>query len=125
MLLGIFAALALGLAAIGIYGVISYTVAQRTQEIGVRMALGATSGKVQGLVLKEGVSMALIGIAIGVGGALIATRLLAGILYGVSATDPVTFVGLAGFLTGIAILASYLPARKASTIEPTVALRAE
>ena len=76
-------------------------------------------------MLKEGVSMALIEIAIGVGGALIATRLLAGILYGVSATDPVTFVGLVGFLTGIAILASYLPPRKASTIEPTVALRSE
>ena len=125
ILLGIFATLALGLAAIGVYGVISYTVAQRTQEIGVRMALGAGSGRVLRLVLKQGVSMALIGIAIGVGGALIATRLLTGILYGVSATDPVTFVGVAVFFTGVAILASYLPARKASTIEPMVALRSE
>ena len=116
---------ALGLAAIGVYGVISYTVAQRTQEIGVRMALGAGSARVLRLVLKQGVSMALIGIAIGVGGALIATRLLTGILYGVSATDPVTFVGVAVFFTGVAILASYLPARKASTIEPIVALRSE
>ena len=125
LLLGIFATLALGLAAIGIYGVISYTVAQRTQEIGVRMALGAGSDKVQRLVLKQAVSMALIGIAIGVAGALIATRFLAGILYGVSTTDPLTFVGVAVFLTGVAILASYLPARKASRIEPTIALRSE
>lgn len=113
ILLGIFATLALGLAAIGVYGVISYTVAQRTQEIGVRMALGAGSARVLRLVLKQGVSMALIGIAIGVGGALIATRLLTGILYGVSATDPVTFVGVAVFFTGVAILArTYPPGRR-------------
>ena len=125
ILLGIFASLALGLAAIGVYGVISYSVAQRTHEIGVRMALGAGIGKVQRLVLKQGLSIALTGIAIGVAGALATTRLLSGILYGVSATDPVTFVGVAMFLTGVAILASYLPARRASTIAPTVALRSQ
>ena len=125
ILLGIFASLALGLAAIGVYGVISYSVAQRTHEIGVRMALGAGSGQVQRLVLRQGLSIALIGIAIGVAGALIATRLLTGILYGVSATDPVTFGGVAVFLAAVALAASYFPARKASTIEPIVALRAE
>ena len=94
-------------------------------ELGVRIALGAGSGKVQRLVLRQGLSIALMGVAIGVGGALIATRFLARMLYGVSATDPVTFVGVAVLLTGVAVLASYLPARKASAIEPTVALRSE
>ena len=125
ILLGIFAAIALSLAAIGIYGVISYTVARRTQEIGVRMALGAGGNHVRLLILKQGMWVASIGIALGVGGAFAATRFLRGILFDVSPTDPATFTGVVMVLAIVALLASYIPARRASRIDPLDAVRYE
>jgi putative ABC transport system permease protein len=124
-LVGAFAAIALALAAVGIYGVISYTVAQRSREIGLRMALGANSGEVFRLAVKQALALTLVGVAIGLAGALALTRVMQGLLFGVSPTDPVTF-GLIPFLiTGVALAASYLPARRAASVDPLVALRAE
>ena len=125
VLLGTFAALALVLAAVGIYGVISYLVNQRTQEIGIRIALGATRERVLGMVVGQGIGMALAGAALGVAGALALTRGMSSLLYGVSATDPATFAGVAAVLVLVAVLASYLPARRAARIEPQLALRGE
>jgi putative ABC transport system permease protein len=125
VLLGTFAALALVLAAIGIYGVISYLVNQRTQEIGIRIALGATRERVLGMVVGQGIGMALAGAALGVAGALALTRGMSSLLYGVSATDPATFAGVAAVLVLVAVMASYLPARRAARIEPQLALRGE
>lgn len=125
VLLGTFAALALVLAAVGIYGVISYLVTQRTQEIGIRIALGATRERVLGMVVGQGIGMALAGAALGVAGALALTRGMSSLLYGVSATDPATFAGVAAVLVLVAVLASYLPARRAARIEPQLALRGE
>jgi len=123
--LGTFAGLALLLAAVGIYGVISYAVAQRTRELGVRMALGATRAQVMSLVLSQGAILAAAGVAIGVVGALALSRILASLLVGVSATDPTTFVGVPLVIALVAIVASLLPARRATRVDPVVAMRTE
>jgi putative ABC transport system permease protein len=124
-LLGAFAALALVLAALGLYGVISFSVTQRTREIGVRMALGAHAGQVRGMVLRQGVHLSVLGLAIGLGASLALTRLLSSQLYGVSATDPATFTVLAAVVLAVSALASLVPAWRATRIDPMVALRQE
>jgi putative ABC transport system permease protein len=121
----IFGAVALVLASIGVYGVLSYAVSQRTQEIGVRMALGASRQNVFALIVSHGAKLAGIGILCGVAGAAAVTRVVASLLYNVSATDPLSFVATAGFLAIVALLASYIPARRATGVDPIVALRAE
>src|SRR5262249_2179158 len=125
ILLSAFAALALVLSCIGIYGVISYLVGQRTQEIGVRMALGAQRTDVIRLVLGQAAKMTLLGVAVGIATALGLTRLMASQLFGVTAHDPLTYVGVAILLALVALLACYLPARRALRVDPIVALRHE
>jgi ABC-type antimicrobial peptide transport system permease subunit len=125
VLLGGFAAFALALALIGVYAVISYSVNQRQLEIGIRMALGASPGMVQRLVLGETMRMAAAGVALGLVGGLALTRLAASLLYGVTATDPLTFATVVLILTGVAALAGYVPAWRAARIEPMSALRTD
>jgi len=125
LLLGLFAALALVLACVGLYGVISYAVAQRTHEIGVRMALGAQPVDVLRLVLRQGMGLTIVGLIIGVGVGSIATRVLTDMLFGVTPRDPLTFIGVPALLLLVAFLACYIPARRATRIDPLVALRYE
>jgi putative ABC transport system permease protein len=124
-LLGSFAMIALGLAAIGIYGLMSYTVNQRRHEIGIRMALGAKRGDVLHLVVRHGMSLAIVGVVLGTVGALLLTRFLSSMLYGVSVNDPTTLLSVATLLIGVAAMASYIPARRATRVDPMVALRYE
>jgi putative ABC transport system permease protein len=125
VLLASFGGLALVLAAVGIYGVIAYSVSQRTHEIGVRMALGARPHSMTSLIVGEGAMLALIGIALGVVASVILTRLIANFLFGVTATDPATFCGVSLLLTLVALVGCYIPARRASRVDPMVALRYE
>ncbi|MFI5280264.1 MAG: FtsX-like permease family protein, partial [Gemmatimonadales bacterium] len=125
LLLGSFAGLALVLASIGLYGVMSYTVTQRARELGVRVALGAASRDVLTLVLGQGARLAVVGVAIGLVASLAVTRVMKDMLFGVSATDPVTFVAISTVLLAVALLASYLPARRATKVDPIEALRSE
>jgi len=125
LLLGLFAAVALALAAVGVHGVLSFGVARRTREIGLRMALGAQPRGVLGLIVEEGLALAAVGLAAGLLGALALTRLLSSQLFGVTPTDPATFVGVALFLAAVTLMASYLPARRATKVDPAVALRTE
>jgi putative ABC transport system permease protein len=125
LLLTIFAAVALVLAAIGVYGLMSYSVEQQTQELGIRMALGANRSTLLKLILKQGMTPALIGLAAGVAIAFGVTRVLSSLLYGVKSVDPLSFIVVAVILAAVALLATYLPARTATRLDPTVALRQE
>lgn len=125
VLLGAFAAVALLLASIGIYGVMAYSVAQRARELGIRMALGADRAKLMSMVLRRGLVLAGLGIVLGAIGALAAGSLVRNLLFGVTATDPATFAAVALFLLAVAAIACYLPARRATRVDPTVAMRAE
>jgi ABC-type antimicrobial peptide transport system permease subunit len=125
VLLGLFGAMGLILGALGIYGVLAQLVAQRTREIGVRVALGAQSTDVMRMILRNGLGLAGIGVAIGLIAAMALTRVMSGVLYGVTATDPLTFALVPLVLLVVATLASWIPARRAMKVDPLVALRAE
>jgi ABC-type antimicrobial peptide transport system permease subunit len=125
MLIGAFSVVALILASLGIYGVISYSVSQRTREIGIRMALGASRNQVLAMVLGNGAKLAVIGIIIGAIGGFFLTQTIKSILFGVSPSDPLTFAGISVILSCVALLASYIPARRAMKVDPITALRYE
>jgi predicted permease len=125
LLLGIFAALAVLLAVVGIYGVIAYTVQQRTREIGIRIALGASHERVVGMVVRRGLMLAVLGIALGTAGAFALTRVLQTLLFGVSARDPMTFAAVSALLGGVALVASWVPARRAARVDPLTAMRSD
>jgi len=125
LLLSVFAVLALVLAAVGIYGVIAYSVTQRTQEIGIRMALGARRSSVLGMVLRQAMSLAVIGILVGAAGAWLLTRLMQTLLYSVKPSDPLTFTGVAVLLALVAAAAAMVPGLRATRVDPAIALRSE
>ena len=125
LMLGTFGGMALLMAAVGLYGVVANSVAQRTHEIGVRMSIGASPRDILKLVLGRGLGLVLIGVGIGLGGALALMRFVASLLYGIRPADPATLAGAAAVLAGVALLASYVPARRAMRVDPMVALRYE
>jgi ABC-type antimicrobial peptide transport system permease subunit len=125
MMLSIAAAVALFTGTVGVYGVISYVVSQRTQELGLRIAFGAARGAITRMVLGQGLTLAAVGVVIGLGSAHALTRLMSSLLYGVNPTDPITHASVAVVLTAVALLASYLPARRAAAVDPIEALREE
>ena len=124
-LLGVFAAVSLAIAAFGVFGVLSFVVALRTRELGIRVALGAAPGQVVRLVVRSAMALVAGGTLVGLVGAVSLTRFLGALLYGVTPFDPVTFAGVIALLGGAALLASYLPARRATRVDPIIALRAE
>ena len=124
-LISVFAILALVLASIGLYGVISYSVRQRTRELGVRMAFGASEGTIMRLVLGRALLLGLVGVAVGIGASFVSTRAVSSMLYGVSAVDPVTFLGIPLLLVAVTVAASYVPARRAMQLDLVEALRDE
>jgi putative ABC transport system permease protein len=125
LLLGIFACVALALSAIGIYGVIAYLVNQGTRDIGIRIALGSTPGGILSLVVRQGMALALYGVILGLAAALVFTRLMRSLLFGVTATDAVTFAVIPGVLILVALLACFIPARRAAQVDPMISLRCE
>jgi len=124
-LMGILTSVALILMVVGVYGVISYSVSQRTNEIGIRMALGAGQGRISRMVLVQGLKLALVGIALGLGAAFALTRLMSSLLFSVSATDELTFISVPAIVAAVVLAACYVPARKAAKVDPVVALRYE
>jgi ABC-type antimicrobial peptide transport system permease subunit len=125
VLLGVFAAVALALAAVGTYGVMAYVVGQGAREIGIRIALGASRGRIVGLVLRQGLTLAAAGVVVGLAGAFWLARFMAALLYGVSPGDPLTFAAIPAVLFIVALAAGYVPARRAARVDPVVSLRCE